>query len=97
MTEAKQSSRPGGVRPGGDHMDGRVPCRIENKIIINNDRKREAAGSAGTISVGVRGEARRKRTRLRNKGGGTDFYRLGLAGAVEGGGVVEGGSGRLTC
>lgn len=42
----------------------------------------QPAGSPGTISTRVRGEARRKCTRLRNKEGGTDFYRLGLAGAA---------------
>lgn len=37
-----------GVRAGGDHVDPRLSCPIvsalENKIIINNDRKREPAG-----------------------------------------------------
>lgn len=61
-------------------MDARLSCRIENKIIINNDRKPEAAGSPGTIGSRVRGEARRKCTCLENKGGGADFYRLGLGG-----------------
>lgn len=75
-----------GSGPGGDHMDGQLWCRIvsalENKIIINNDRKPEPAGSPGTISAVVRGEARRKCMCLRNKEGGTDFYRLGLVGAA---------------
>lgn len=92
MTEAAALGGLGGL--AGGHVDGRLSCRIvsllENKIIINNDRKREPAGSPGTISTGVRGEARRKWTCLRNKEGGTDFYRLGLAGPDRGGG---GGSG----
>lgn len=88
MTEARQSPR-GGRRTGPAGITwtaGRLSCRIENKIIINNARKREASG---TISAGVSGEERRKCMCLSNKGGGTDFYRLGLAGARGLGGATH--------